>query len=225
VNFTAVTTFLLFFPALFSIVNPIGGAFIFHTVTLPFTHDDRVRVSRQIGLYALGVLLFAMWAGTYVLNFFGISLGALRVAGGIAVAISAWELLTSPQRRDVRKQEQASSDRTALSEMAFFPLTMPFTTGPGTIAVAITLGADLPRRASDRPGFIIGGSVAALAISLTVWLFYAYADRVAGWIGPSARQTISRLTAFLLLCVGVQIAISGVDDVVYTFLLDHEFAR
>jgi multiple antibiotic resistance protein len=221
----AVSAFLLVFPALFSIVNPIGGAFIFNVATAAFAHADRVRVSKLIGLYSLATMLFAMWAGTYVLRFFGISLAALRVAGGIAVAVSGWELLSAPERREERKQGQAASDRVELSQMAFFPLTMPFTAGPGTIAVAITLGSDLPRQLADRTGFVIGASFAAAAVAVTIWLLYGSADRVGGWLSASARQTISRMSAFLLLCIGVQITISGIDAVVSAFLLDHALLR
>ena len=88
--------FLLGFPALFSIVNPISGAFIFREVTLDRTRTAR-RLARQVALYSLVVMTVALWAGSYVLAIFGITLAALRVAGGIVVALSAWNLLNSPE--------------------------------------------------------------------------------------------------------------------------------
>ncbi|MFD0933970.1 MarC family protein, partial [Methylobacterium trifolii] len=100
-----------------------------------------------------------------------------------------------------------------LAEIAFFPLTLPFTTGPGTIAVAITLGSNRPAAMADRLGFYVGVSLAALGVAATVALIYASADRVVSLIGPIGARVLGRLFAFLLLCVGTQITINGLIDV------------
>ena len=97
-------------------------------------------------------------------------------------------------------------------DMAFFPLTMPLTTGPGTIAVAIALGAARPE--SGRVGFIAGVTLAAAALALLVWLIYWSADRMATLLSQQAQRIISRMSAFLLLCIGVQIMITGLGGVV-----------
>src|SRR6266568_5183271 len=99
---TAVESFLLAFPALFSIVNPPGAAIIFNEVTGDYTHDERTVLARKVALYSLLVILSALWGGAYVLNFFGISLGALRIAGGLVVALRAWDLLSAPERQEAR---------------------------------------------------------------------------------------------------------------------------
>jgi multiple antibiotic resistance protein len=211
---SAVSAFLLAFPALFSIVNPVGSAFIFDAVTAHLPHADRARLAGKVGLYSLFVMLGALWAGTYILNFFGVSIAALRIAGGSVVALNAWQLLTAPEAREEHKQEQASSsERQAVMDMAFFPLTMPFTAGPGTIAVAVALGAEKPSHGLAVLWFFLGVTGAAAVISVMVWFFYRSADRVAGWLGASARRSLSRLMAFLLLCIGVQILIGGILDV------------
>ena len=98
--------------------------------------------------------------------------------------------------------------------MAFFPLTMPFTTGPGTIAVAITLGAERPVSGIGLLEFFLGVSAAALVNAAIVWVAYDFADRITGWMGETARSIVGRLTAFLLLCIGVQILVAGAGDVV-----------
>ncbi len=207
----AVAAFLLAFPALFSIVNPPGAAFIFNDVAAGYSAADRMRLANRVGLYSLIVMLGALWGGAYVLNFFGISLAALRIAGGSVVALRAWDLLSAPERQEARKQEQAESSQGRVEDIAFFPLTLPFTTGPGTIAVAVALGAGRPE--VGLLAFFLGMSAAAVAIAAIVWLCYRSADRIGGLIGASARRTIARLSAFLLLCIGVQIIITGVIDV------------
>ena len=145
---TANVALLLGFPALFSIINPIGAALIFDGITKDFSRADRVKVAGRVGFYSLMIMFGALWGGAYVLNFFGVSLDALRIAGGTVVAVSGWRLLTSgDQHPDTRRGERRLATDEAKGDplhLAFFPLTLPFTTGPGTIAVAITLGAERP---------------------------------------------------------------------------------
>ena len=208
-----IAAFLLAFPAFFSIVNAPGGAFIFNEVTAHLTHEERARVAGKVALYSLMVMLGALWFGSYVLNFFGISLGALRLAGGVVVAKHAWDLLSAPERQEARKQEQADAGGRAGEDIAFFPLTLPFTTGPGTISVAVALGAGRPAALEQVLGFFVGMTAAAVAMAACIWLFYGSADRVAGLVGTTARRTLARLSAFLLLCIGTQIMVTGVQEI------------
>ncbi|RYJ01365.1 MAG: hypothetical protein EON47_10995, partial [Acetobacteraceae bacterium] len=107
-------------------------------------------------------------------------------------------------------------------DVAFFPLTMPFTTGPGTISVAIALGANRPSgRLAEALPFFAGVSAAALLVAAFVWLAYASADRVTGLLGEARARVVSRLAAFLMLCVGTQITLSGVTDVLAGLLELH----
>jgi len=215
---TTAAAFLLAFPALFSIINPIGGALIFNEATQELGPTDKRWVAGRVGFYSLLILIGALWGGAYVLNFFGVSLAALRIAGGAVVALNAWALLTTPDRHEAQQRREAEADledtkRNAM-EMAFFPLTMPYTTGPGAIAVAITIGAERPSNGIGLLDFFLGVTAAAVANALIVWIGYRFADRVTGWMGASARNILARLTAFLLLCVGVQILVSGIGEAV-----------
>lgn len=208
----AVSNFLLVFSALFSIVNPIGTALIFSQVTMGYSLADRTLLAKRIGVYSALVMLVALWAGAYVLSFFGISLAALRIAGGLVVAVRAWELLATPEQSEGRKQEQAGTVSGA-QDVAFFPLTMPFTTGPGTISVAVALGSNRPTPGPGLWWFFSGASLAALAIAVCVWLAYSWADLLVALLGPGGARVLTRLAAFLLLCIGVEIVLNGVTDV------------
>jgi multiple antibiotic resistance protein len=208
----AINAFLLGFPALFSIVNPISGALIFRSVTDSRTPEIRATLARLVALNSLGVMMGALWAGSYVLAFFGITLAALRVAGGLVVALSGWRLLNAPEEREVRKQEQAASAE-GMEDIAMFPLTIPFTTGPGTISVAVALGAGHPRLFAGLGWFFLGMTAAAVAMTAVIWVAYRYAERLTELMGATSTRTITRMSAFLLLCIGVQILITGVEDV------------
>lgn len=207
-----IAAFLLAFPALFSIVNPIAGAFIFRSATAERAHPDRVRLAWRVALYSVLVMLVALWAGSYLLAIFGISIAALRIAGGVVVALFAWELLGAGESRADRKQAQAAGAEGA-DDVAFFPLTLPFTTGPGTIAVAVALGAGHPPVGQGWGPFFAGASAAAGAMAVVIGLTYAYADRLFVLLGRNGSATVSRLSAFLLFCIGVQVLITGITDV------------
>jgi multiple antibiotic resistance protein len=210
------TAYLLAVPALFSIVNPVGGALIFRQVTAARTLAERASLARRVGVYSMLVMLGALWAGSFILRFFGISLGALRIAGGVVVALNAWALLSAPERHEERKQKQASPAEAA-DDVAFFPLTMPFTTGPGTIAVAITLGGERPHGSLNGIWYLTGASLAAITIAVSIWLAYNSATWLLKLLGPNGARILMRLTAFLLLCIGIQVLISGIQEVFPTF--------
>jgi multiple antibiotic resistance protein len=214
---TADGAFLLAFPSLFSIINPIGGALIFYGVTKDFSLGDKEKVAALVGVYSLLIMFGALWAGAYVLRFFGVSIDALRIAGGTVVALSGWSLLTSAETHPDRKGHERAEEQGGAGDpmqLAFFPLTLPFTTGPGTIAVAITIGAERPSTGVGFVAFFLGASIAAVANAAIIWIFYRSADRLTNFIGPTAQAVIVRLTAFLLMCIGVQILMIAIGDLV-----------
>jgi multiple antibiotic resistance protein len=213
---TVIGAFLLAFPALFSIVNPIGAAITFHQVTEG--RSDRHQLAWRIALNALLILLGSLLLGSYILNFFGVSLGALRVAGGLVVAIRAWQLLMQPEVNENRKANAAAPAEQVQEDVAFFPLTMPFTTGPGAISVAIALASQRPSDGTGVLEFFVGVSIAAILVALLVGVSYRWSGKVLSLLGASGARVMSRLVAFLLLCVGVQIISSGLESLVTSYL-------
>jgi multiple antibiotic resistance protein len=213
-------SFLVALPALFSIVNPVAGAFIYSQVTVDRLHNERVALAWRVATYSAAVMLVTLSAGATIMSFFGVSLSALRIAGGLVVAVRAWEMLSAPEANEGRKQKQAAPAGSA-GDVAFFPLTMPFTTGPGTISVAIALSANRPPNTLDLIPYFVGTSAAAIAVAAMVGLCYAYADRVVALLGQSGSRIVTRLSAFLLLCIGVQIALTGVQHALRSVLEQH----
>ncbi len=207
---------LLALATLVSIINPLGIAFVFREMTIWATPSERAALSRRIALYALAVILCSYFVGSVVLGVFGIGLPALRIAGGLVVAMSGFSLLNAPDRTEAAPQ---AMDTAPVMQMAFFPLTMPLTTGPGTITVSIALGAARSERTGA--GLIsaaLGFMAAAVAMSVLIWACYRYADRLSRLVGPEGTRVVTRLSAFLLLCVGVQIIATGVLDLITPLL-------
>jgi multiple antibiotic resistance protein len=207
-------SFLIAFPALFSIVNPLGGALIYSQITIGRPVSERTWLAWRVAFYAAIVMLVSLLIGATLMSFFGVSIDALRVAGGAVVAVSGWRMLYNPQETEDRKQDHATAGKATAwgSDVAFFPLTMPFTTGPGTISVAIALSATRPTSpVAELLPFYVGVCGAALAIAFLVGVCYAYAERVVDLLGPARTRILTRLSAFLLLCIGVQVLLTGVQ--------------
>jgi multiple antibiotic resistance protein len=217
-----VATFLLAFGALFSIVNPLSGAFIFFGATLGLEPKVRAQVSRWVAIYAFSIVAASLYIGAYVLSFFGISIPVLRVAGGIIVAMSGWRMLTEPDATEQRRSETPypRSVDVPPSRLAFYPLTMPLTTGPGTISVAISIGAGRPSgfHASSLAFFVETLAAVAL-IAVLVYLLYRHSARLADLIGPTGTTIIVRLSAFLLFCIGIQVLWNGAAELLGTLPL------
>ena len=215
-------TFLLAFGALFSIVNPLSGAFIFFGATRELEPKPRAHVSRWVSIYAFCIVAASLYVGAYVLSFFGISIPVLRVAGGIVVSMSGWRMLNEPDATEQRRSEipNPRSITVPPSRLAFYPLTMPLTTGPGTISVAISIGAGRPSgfHAPLLAFFIETLAATALLVAL-VYAFYRNAERLANLIGATGTTIVVRLSAFLLFCIGIQVFWNGAAELLGTLPL------
>lgn len=206
--------FLFGFGALFAIINPFGLAFVFHDRTAGLTESERARVAGRVAVYAFGVLLGSLFVGHLVLRFFGISVPALRIAGGLVVAATGWTMLHATPS-SLGGHARSGVDYATIKRMAFFPLTIPLTAGPGTIATAIAIGTT--NRPDDLDSMFHASIVwllVASTVSATVYLAYKRSTAMARLIGEEGTSVVTKLSAFLLLCVGVQIIITGVVEVV-----------
>jgi multiple antibiotic resistance protein len=202
-------TTLIDVAALFPIVNPIGTAPMFLTLTRGASAATRVTLARKIALNGFVLLVVSMFVGTYILKFFGISLPVVQVAGGLVLTSTGWSLLTRPPGEANPEHEVLPTER-AWFEQSFYPLTLPLTVGPGSLSVAVTLGANMSGRLAPDVTLAVASVLAPAFIALTVYLSYAWADRVARMLGESAVNVFLRLSSFILLCIGVQILVNGI---------------
>ena len=149
----AVNTFLLVLAAIFPVVNPPGTALVFLALTQGAAPELRRELARRVAGNALVVLVCSLLCGALILQFYGISIPVLRLAGGYVVAVAGWRLLHEGSQKGAERADDQAL-RTSLLRQAFYPLTLPLTTGPGTIAVVISLGLSHPAFA-DRADQII----------------------------------------------------------------------
>jgi multiple antibiotic resistance protein len=204
------STFLML-TALFPIVNPLGGAPLFLSLTHYYSPEERNILSRRIALNSIALIVGSYFIGTHILAFFGISLPVVQVGGGLVLASTGWALLKQKDEDSTKADVHRSVGEQNLLTKAFYPLTLPLTVGPGSISVAITLGANEPHIDHRIIFSMIGAVIGAVLIAGSVYLCYAFSDRLARALGETGMSVIMRLSSFLLVCIGVQIIWNGVS--------------
>jgi multiple antibiotic resistance protein len=200
---------LLVFAALFPIVNPVGGAPVFLAMTEGLGDAERAQLARRIAVNAFLLVLGSIFVGTHVIEFFGLSVSVIQVGGGILVCSVAWDLLRSADA-GVPETPLRRPTPAELAARAFYPMTLPLTVGPGSISVAITLGAEVPRGISAWTIRLVASAVGTMLLALSIYVLFRYAERLTRAIGAAGTQVVLRLSAFILLCIGVEIVWSGV---------------
>jgi len=204
-------TMLLAVATLLPIVNPIAAASVFLAKTADLRDDERRRTAMRVARYGFTLLLASALIGAYVLDFFGLSIPVVQVAGGLVVSVLGWSLLSQESLAErVKLDAVATPTPDDLDSRAFYPLTMPLTVGPGSISVAITLGANPPSGARALAMTLVAHALGLAIVALVIFLVYAKADAVLRKLGRTGAVIVSRLSAFILLCVGVQIVWNGV---------------
>jgi len=209
---SALQSMLLVPLTLLPVINPLSGAPV--VLTIVGNNDRAIRqLSRQVAINAWFVIVASMLVGTYVLQLFGISLPIVRIGGGLLVAASGWRMLNSVQHDNVQEAvargNTAELDADEIMRRSFFPLTFPLTTGPGTIAAAIALGAKLPNQPTL---YALGAVIDVIGAALTaaaVYLLYRNAGRLLARLGEIGGMVMNKLMAFILLCIGIQIIWTG----------------
>jgi multiple antibiotic resistance protein len=208
---------LLVIGALFPIVNPLGNVPIFLTLTPGYTSDMHAALARKISMYGFVLLVVSILIGTNILAFFGISLPVVQVGGGMVVVATAWSLLNRKEDGD-GKDSKVSASAAEISRRAFYPLTLPLTVGPGSISVAITVGANRPQLREALWIYIAAAVLGAAAVAITIYFSYRFAESLARVLGDTAMSVIIRLSSFILLCIGVQIGWNGVSALLHSVL-------
>jgi len=212
--------FLFALAAILPILNPAATAPIFLGLTEGASDSTRALLARRIARNMFLLLSGSMLVGSYVLDFFGISLPIVRVGGGLIVAAAAWRLLSAdPSTVDNRAALAEAFTPERARRQAFYPLTFPITCGPGSVAAAITVGVSLTDdRMSVAAARIGGGLTALLACGVLMYFAFRYAQHLLRPLGEAGTLVFLRLAAFILLCLGVQIVWDGVSELLSTVM-------
>jgi len=206
------------FVALFPVVNPIGSAFIVSPYFMDITRKERIRFVKRIALYSFMICTVTVLVGHWILELFGLSIPVVQLAGGIMICKIGWEFLSSDDKEVKEKEAVANVDETPAKQVTgklFYPITFPITTGAGTIAVLFTLSAHGAN--ADHSVYLLNICallVSILGICILIFIFYVNTNRLISYIGVRNEQIINRFMAFLIFCVGLQIAFGGITNLI-----------
>jgi len=205
-------TIFIGFLSLFPIVNPIGSAFIVNPLLGDLSFQERKRVSKTIALYSLSLCVGSALLGSWILKMFGISIPIVQLAGGIMICRMGWQLLFSEDQVKGQKETAQPTGQRNIDNLLFYPLAFPMTTGAGTISVILTLAANEEKEGDLLAHFLnLGALVIAIALICgLVYICYTSALPLTHRLGTRGEQIVNRLSAFLLFCIGMQIAWTGV---------------
>ncbi len=205
VNLITEHTLLMFtvkaFGALFPIANPIGAVAFFYSLTAEDSPKFRLIQARKTALNVTAVLIISFLVGKFILSFLGISLGVLRIAGGLIVAHTAWEMVTAHPRL-TKQEHQEAIDK---EDVSFTPMAIPMISGPGAIGVVIGLSTQT-HHWIEQLGCITG----ILLLGLLVYLFLVLGEPLIEKFGATGMGAFNRILGFLILAIAVQLISEGV---------------
>ncbi len=202
------TPFVNTFLSLYPIINPVGMAPVYMAMTGNFPAEVRHRMALKVSLYSYLLLVGSLLGGSAILHFFGLSIGIVRIAGGLIVFHSAWDMLNSEPKLSCDETHESLAKA---EEMAFFPLTMPITVGAGCIAISIAISSQLGHFLSLTAAMSYMAAIAAmLALAVNIFICYRYSDWLCSKLGKVGTNVVTKLSAFILLAVGVGIVWEGI---------------
>ena len=211
---TLTRVLMVAFTTLFPLVNPIGCAPIFLSLTRHYPRPVQEVLSSKIATYSFAILAVSLLFGTPILNFFGISIVVIQIAGGLVLGATGWNLLNA--KDDSSSEGQGSATLDDALDHAFFPLTLPITVGPGCIAISVVLGAHLrheggPGLFGGVPRLFFAALIGMFLLCVLVKICYGKADRLVRRLGKTGTSIVMRLSAFILFAIGVQILWNGLS--------------
>ena len=200
--------------ALFPVINPIGSAFIVSPYFLNLNKKDKRKVVQNVSLYAFLICMVSLFAGQWILKLFGISIPIIQLAGGIMICKIGWGFLSSDKTTQVQPSDAALNNTDdgyeQVASKLFYPIAFPITTGPGTISVLFTLSAH--SAANNTNGYLINTLallVSVLVMCTLIYIFYFNTKTLINFLGENGENIVNRISAFLIFCVGLQIAFTG----------------
>jgi multiple antibiotic resistance protein len=218
-------SFLIAFSVLLPLINPLGSALVFLGLVGDVPPSVIRPLARRIAMSNVIFLAIIELLGAAILKFFGISLPIVQLSGGIVIAVMGWEVLNqrsagaNSKSKDEECGTHEAADTRHLEEGIFYPFTFPITSGPGTLVGVLTLTAHISNRAWTQNILAhIGVFIAVVVISVFCYFCYAYAARITKAIPPTTAHGILRVIAFILLCIGIQIAWNGLSALLATII-------
>lgn len=210
--------FLTILIGLFSLINPLSALPIYLGLTQDYSEDNKLRTLKKTCLYILVICMVSYYLGVYLLNFFGITIPALRVAGGLIIFRSGWQLLNVEHKKELRGNIKEETDKR--EDISFSPLAMPLLAGPGSMSFLITLFSNRSDDVNDALWQDVAAITAIIIVVFSIYFIFKFAPRLMKYTGQAGLTSLSKVMGFIVIGIGVQMILSSISTVVKNMYLD-----
>lgn len=212
------SVFLTILIGLFSLINPMSALPVFIGLTEDYTEETKLKTLKKTCIYILVICITSYYAGVYMLHFFGITIPALRVAGGLIIFRSGWQLLNLKHKREISGKLKEDSDKK--DDISFSPLAMPLLAGPGSMSFLITLYSNRSDDLNEAFWQDIAAISAIIIVAFSIYFIFKFAPRLMKYTGKAGLSSLSKVMGFIVIGIGVQMIISSVSAIVKTIFLE-----
>lgn len=199
-----ITVLISTFISLFSLINPLGAMPVFVSITQGYSDLQLKQTVRRAAVYIFFICLISFYIGSFILDFFGISIHALKLAGAIIISRSGFMLLNSQHKNDV--QGELKEESIAKEDISFSPLAMPLLAGPGSISLLINLSIN--HHGWESRSMII---VAILLVCIAIFGILYLAPRILKYLGQTGIRSMSKIMGFIVLSLGIQMGVDSLN--------------
>lgn len=207
---------------LFSLINPLSALPIYIGLTQDDTEENKLRTLKKTCIYILLICLISYYLGVYLLHFFGITIPALRVAGGLIIFRSGWQLLNVQHKKELRgniKEDSQNKD-----DISFSPLAMPLLAGPGSMSFLITLFSNRSNNGNEAFYQDLFAIAAIILVVFSIYFIFKFAPKMMRYTGQSGLTALSKVMGFIVIGIGVQMILSSLSTVAKALYLDLQHA-
>jgi multiple antibiotic resistance protein len=212
------SVFLTILIGLFSLINPLSALPIYIGLTQDDTEENKLNTLKKTCIYILIICLVSYYLGVYLLHFFGITIPALRVAGGLIIFRSGWQLLNVQHKKELRKNINEGGEKK--EDISFSPLAMPLLAGPGSMSFLITLFSTRSEDLQEAFWQDVSAISAIFVVAICIYFVFKYAPKLMQYTGQAGLTSLSKVMGFIVTGIGVQMILSSLGTVVKTMYLD-----
>lgn len=212
------SVFITILIGLFSLINPLSALPVYIGLTQNYSETNKLNTLKKTCIYILIICLVSYYLGVYLLHFFGITIPALRVAGGLIIFRSGWQLLNLQHKQELQNKIEDESDKK--DDISFSPLAMPLLAGPGSMSFLITLFSTRSEIINEAFWQDVAAISAILVVVISIYFVFKFAPRLMKYTGQSGLTSLSKVMGFIVTGIGVQMIISSLTTVIKTVYLD-----
>jgi multiple antibiotic resistance protein len=212
------SVFVTILIGLFSLINPLSALPIYIGLTEGDSEENKLNTLKKTCIYILIICLVSYYLGVYLLHFFGITIPALRVAGGLIIFRSGWQLLNLQHKRELADKIEDNSGRK--EDISFSPLAMPLLAGPGSMSFLITLFSTRSEVVNEAFWQDVSAISAILVVVVSIYFVFKFAPRLMKYTGQAGLTSLSKVMGFIVTGIGVQMIISSLTTVIKTVYFD-----